>query len=63
MLTSLSVIVSTQAKFTKETMIKTHAFLDYATTHQDATVTYQASNKVLAVHSDASYHSEPKTRS
>jgi hypothetical protein len=62
MLTSLSAIASTQAKPTKEKMIKMHAFLDYAT-HQDAIITYQASNMALAVHSDASYLSEPKARS
>ncbi len=60
MLTSLSAIASTQAKPTKETMIKMHASLDYAATHQDAIITYQASNMVLVVHSDASYLSEPK---
>jgi hypothetical protein len=44
-------------------MIKTHFFLDYAATHQDAIITYQASNMVLAIHSDASYFSELKVRS
>jgi hypothetical protein len=44
-------------------MIKMHAFLDYAATHQDAIITYQASDMVLAIHSDASYLSEPKARS
>jgi hypothetical protein len=63
MLTTLSAIVSTQAKPTKETMIKTHDILDYATTHQDAIIAYPASNMVLAIHSDALYLSEPKTRS
>jgi hypothetical protein len=63
MLTSLAAIASTQAKPTKETMIKTHAFLDYAATHQDAIITYQASNVVLAIHSDASYLSEAKAHS
>ncbi len=63
MLTSLSAIASTQAKPTKETTIKMHDFLVYAATYQDAIITYQASNMVLAVHSDASYLSEPKARS
>jgi hypothetical protein len=63
MLTSLSAIASTQAELTKETMIKVHDFLDYVATHQDAIITYQASNMVLAVHSDPSYLSEPKARS
>jgi hypothetical protein len=34
--------------------------LDYAATHPDAVVTYKASDMVLAIHSDASYLSEPK---
>jgi hypothetical protein len=58
--TSLSAIASVQAKPTKETMIQMHSFLDYAATHQDAIITYQASNMALAVHSDASYISKPK---
>jgi hypothetical protein len=63
MLTTLSSIASMQAKPTKETMDNTKLFLDYAATHQDAIVTYHASNMVLVVHSDASYLSEPKARS
>jgi hypothetical protein len=35
-------------------------FLDYAASHQDAILTYQASDMVLIVHSGASYLSEPK---
>jgi hypothetical protein len=63
MLTTLSSIASTQAEPTKETMANTKLFLDYAATHQDAVITYRASNMVLVVHSDASYLSEPKARS
>ena len=36
--------------------------MDYAATHPDAIVTFRASIMVLAVHSDASYLSEPKAR-
>jgi hypothetical protein len=32
-------------------------------THQDAIITYRASNMILAAHSDASYLSETKARS
>ena len=39
-------------------MTKIKQFLDYATTHLDAIVTYQACGMVLAAHSDASYLSE-----
>jgi hypothetical protein len=39
-------------------MIKVKQFLGYASTHPKAIVTYQASDMVLAAHSDASYLSE-----
>jgi hypothetical protein len=39
-------------------MIKVKQFLDYAFTHPDAIVTYQANDMVLAAHSDASYLSK-----
>ena len=38
-------------------------FLNYAASHQDAILTYQASKMVLIVHSNASYLSKPKARS
>jgi hypothetical protein len=63
MLTTLSSIASTQAKPTKETMNNTKLFLDYAASHQDTIITYQASKMVLVVHSNASYLSKPKARS
>ena len=63
MLTALSAIASAQAEPTEDTMARCKLFLDYAATHQDAIITYHASDMVLAVHSDASYLSEPKGRS
>jgi len=63
MQTTLSSIASTQAEPTKETMANTKLFMDYAATHQDAIITYRASNMVLVVHSNASYLSEPKAQS
>jgi hypothetical protein len=63
MLVALSAIASAQANPTIETMAKCKLFLDYATTHPDAIITYRASDMVLAVHSDASYLIEPKARS
>jgi hypothetical protein len=63
MLTVLSSIASNQAEPTEETMNNIKLFLDYAASHQDAILTYQASDMVLIVHSDASYLSEPKARS
>ena len=38
-------------------------FLDYVTTQEEAVLTLNASNMILAVHSDASYLSEPKAQS
>jgi hypothetical protein len=55
MLTALGSIATQQANLTKNTMIKVKQFLDNAFTHPDAIVTYQASDMVLAIHSDASY--------
>ena len=63
MLTTLSSIASMQSAPTAQTMADTKLFLDYAATHEDAVVTYQASDMVLVVHSDASYLSKPKARS
>jgi hypothetical protein len=40
-----------------------HQFLHYATTHPDTIITYQASNMVLAGHSNASYLLETNARS
>jgi hypothetical protein len=44
-------------------MTRCKQFLDYAATHQDAILTYKASDMVLVVHSDASYLSKPKAQS
>ena len=63
MLPALSAIASTQAKPTEETMKKTKQFLDYAVSHPDAIITYNASKMVLAKYSDASYLSKPEARS
>ncbi len=63
MLTALSSIASTQAKPTEETMENIKLFLDYAASHQDAILTYQTSDMVLIIHSNASYLSKPKARS
>ena len=44
-------------------MKKVKHFLDYAASHPDAIITYQASDMVLAAHNDASYLSDSKPRS
>ena len=63
MLPALGSLASQQATPTKKTMELIHQFLDYAVSNPDATVTYRASDMVLAAHSDASYLSESNARS
>jgi hypothetical protein len=62
-----STTVNLSWQVTSETMedIIRHCkqFLNYAATHQDAIMTYRKSDMVLVANSDASYLSEPKTRS
>jgi hypothetical protein len=56
--------VATQQKSpTIATLAATYRFLDYAASHPDATITFLPSNMQLHVHSDASYLSEPQSRS
>ena len=61
--TALSTIASQQANGTEETMKACHQLLDYVASHPNAVLRYLASDMILAVHSDASYLSEPKARS
>ena len=71
MLTALSALASEQAHPTEATMRKCKQFLmrkckqflDYAASQEEAVLTYKASDMILAIHSDASYLSEPKARS
>ena len=51
------------AEPTEETMANIKLFLDYTASHQDTILTYEASDMVLIVHSNASYLSDPKARS
>ena len=62
MLTALSAIAAVQAKPTTKTLLKTKPFLDYIKMNDKAIVTYQASNMILAIYSDASCLSKPKAR-
>ncbi|KAL7474191.1 hypothetical protein ACHAW6_000181 [Cyclotella cf. meneghiniana] len=55
MLTALGSLAVQQANPMENTLAKIHQFLDYALTHPDAVITYQASDMVLAAHSGASY--------
>ena len=63
MLAALGSLASQQANPTENTMKEVKQFLDYASTHQDATITYRSSNTIIAVHIDASYLSKTKARS
>ncbi len=63
MLTPLSALASKQVAPTENTMQDCLQFLAYAASQEDAIITYQASNMKLAIHSNASYLSEPKAHS
>jgi len=63
LLPALSALASQQANPTERTMELCKQFLDYMATQEDAILTYAASDMVLAIHSDASYLSEPNARS
>jgi len=60
MLTTLGSIATQQVNPAENTTQKVKQFLDYATTHPDAIVSYHASNTVIAGHSDAFYLSKSK---
>jgi hypothetical protein len=62
-LVGLSSLAAAQAKPTKQTLSLVKWLLDYIATNPDTILTYKKSNRVLAVHSDASYLSEPSARS
>jgi len=63
LLCPISAIASQSSKLTTDRMQHTLQLLDYLATKEDAVLSYHASDMVLAVHSDASYLSEPKARS
>jgi hypothetical protein len=55
MLAALGTLATQQANPTKNTMARATQFLDYAATHPDVILAYQASDMVLAGHSDVIY--------
>ena len=63
LLCPISAIASQSSKPTEDTMDQTHQLLDYLSHQEEAVLTYNASDMKLAVHSDASYLSEPQARS
>jgi hypothetical protein len=60
MLVTLRALASQQTKGTEQTMDDAIKFLNYCTTHPNATIRYKALDMILQVHSDASYLSESK---
>ena len=63
LLMPISAIASQSATPTTETLDRTNQLLDYLSSQDKAIITYNASDMILATHSDASYLSEPKARS
>ena len=62
-LTPISAIALQLANPTKETLAHTNQLLDYLATQEDGVLTYNQSEMVMAVHSNASYLCEPKAKS
>jgi hypothetical protein len=63
LLCPISAIASQSAAPTTDTLDQTYDLLDYLATQEEAVITYTASGMTVAVHSDASYLSEPKAHS
>jgi hypothetical protein len=63
MLAALGSVATQQANPAETTANKVRLFLDYASTHPDAIVTYHASDMVLMGHNDALYLSKSKASS
>jgi hypothetical protein len=61
-LTALNTIATQQAAPTESTLEEVKQLLDYCASQKEAIVTYNASDMILAVHSDASYLSKQKSR-
>ncbi len=59
----ISAIASQSSKPTTDTMQQTLQLLNYLATQEDAVLFYHPSDMVFALHSNASYLSEPKARS
>ena len=62
-LPTLSAIATEQAQLTERTKEILTQLLDSCATQEEAIITYSASKMILAVHSDAGYCNEKKSRS
>ena len=60
---TLSSIAARQSEATTKVKEEVKQFLDYCATRPNATVRFLASDMILALHSDASYLSEPESKS
>jgi hypothetical protein len=60
MVTSIGEIATQQASATQFTMKAITKLLNYSASNPDATIRFHASDMILYVESDASYHSVPK---
>ena len=63
LLMTLSAIGACQASATENTRTEINKLLNHCATYPNDGITYRASNMVLAAHSDASFLTEPKSRS
>lgn len=63
MLVALGTLAAAQTRATAQTDRAIHHFLNYAATHPHTAVRFTKSDMILNVHSDASYLSEPQSRS
>ncbi len=63
LLCPIRALASQSSTSTEDTMRYSKQLLDYLGTQEEAVLTFNASSMVLAMHSDASYLSEPKTSS
>ena len=57
-LVALNAVATEQANPTQQTMAKLKQLLDYCALQEEAIITYQASDMILAVHNDAGYLNE-----
>lgn len=63
LLTALNALSLQAGRMTKETAKQITQVLDYCASNPDAVATFEASDMILYIHSDASYMSESKARS
>ena len=63
LLCTISALAAQSSNPTEDTMRYAMPFLDYVATQEEAVITFNTINMILAVHSDASYLSEPKAQS